>query len=115
MGDSSDGTPGSSGLQDMKNLLQRTKNQYILIHSNDKRWPCPFCLHKAKTLFQCKLHIRNDHPNLGQNFTQYDNQNLTNSCDNNLLSPNAEFSNDNSIDKNNQTSDDLTEFLKLLN
>lgn len=109
MGDSSDGTPsGPSGLHDVKDLLQRTKNQYILIHPNDKRWPCPFCLYKGKTLFQCKLHIRTDHPNLGQDLTQYDALNPTNSNINNLLSQNADFSTNNSINKKNQTSDDLS-------
>lgn len=106
MGDSSGGAPpGPSGLNNVKDLLQKTKKQYNLIHP-DKRWPCPFCLHIAKTLFQCQIHIRIDHANLAkgntQNFlSQYD------KADNSSTSAKQNL--------NNVIPPDLTEFLQLIN
>lgn len=57
----SGGEPGGSGLQNLKELLVKTRDKYRAIHQNDSRWPCPFCLHKAKTLVQCKIHINQEH------------------------------------------------------
>lgn len=74
MGDSSGGTPGLSGINDLKDLLEKTKAKYVSLHPNDNRWPCPFCLSKEKTLIQCKIHIKRDHTN------------LMNTADRNLLS-----------------------------
>lgn len=64
MGDSSGGTPGTSGLSNLTGLLEKTRNKFLLLNPNDKRWPCPFCFYKGKSLFQCKLHIKREHPNL---------------------------------------------------
>ncbi len=64
MGDSSGGIPGPSGLSNLTDLLEKTKEKYQLFNLNDKRWPCPFCLSKQPSLFQCKIHIRHDHPSM---------------------------------------------------
>lgn len=61
MGSNSGGNPGGSGMQNLKELLQKTREKYQTISPNDSRWPCPFCLHKAKTLVQCKVHLSKDH------------------------------------------------------
>lgn len=44
MGDSSGGTQGPSGIQNMKEFLEKTKEKYNSLFPKDKRWPCPFCL-----------------------------------------------------------------------
>lgn len=104
MGDSSGGTPGPSGLQDLKELLKKTKDKYNLFHPDDKRWPCPFCLEKPKSLFQCKFHIKKDHPSIARNnvegfiFQEEENQSI--SC---------------SQVSRNITPPDLTDFLQLIN
>lgn len=35
------GEPGGSGLQNMKELLEKTREKYRSTNSNDSRWPCP--------------------------------------------------------------------------
>lgn len=105
MGDSSGGTPGPSGLNDLRDLLQRTKDRYEMIHSNKKLWPCPFCLHKAKSLFQCQMHVRSDHQNLAR-----DTQNFVSQSDETCDSLSSE-----NRDRDDVTPIDLTEFLQLIN
>lgn len=61
MENESGGEVGGSGLQDLGKLLKKTREKYKTLHPNDPRWPCPFCLHKAKTLVQCKIHLNKDH------------------------------------------------------
>lgn len=106
MGDASGGAPGPSGINDMKNLLEKIKEKYNFLHPNDNRWPCPFCLCKEKTIIQCKIHIRNDHPNLMKIDERY------------LLSQFEQDLVDNSIvnedNKDNITPTDLNDFLKLI-
>ena len=99
MRDSYEGTPGTSGINNLNDLLQKTKIKYNLIHHNDKRWPCPFCLNKERTLFQCKVHIRKDHANLMNE--QFNHFALDDSASNN--------------ESDNTTPKDLTDFLHLIN
>lgn len=98
------GTPGPTRIKTMTGVLQKTKNEYNSIHPNDKRWPCPFCLNKERTLIQCKVHIRKDHPNLIN--------------EQEMSSEYEKFVEMNSIpskESNSATPKDLRDFLNLLN
>lgn len=61
MGLSSQGQQGSSGLNNLKELIQKLKKEYQNVTPNYKKWPCPFCIHHSKTLIQCRVHILRDH------------------------------------------------------
>lgn len=63
MGDSS-GSKGCSNIKNLKTLLAETKKKFNELHPDDKRWPCPFCLSKNRTLIQCRIHIMNEHANI---------------------------------------------------
>lgn len=64
MGDSSGGDAGPSGIKNLKELLQKSKKEYKESNPTDKRWPCPFCPIKEKTLIRCKIHVKNEHPTI---------------------------------------------------
>ncbi|KAJ6636200.1 hypothetical protein Bhyg_14788 [Pseudolycoriella hygida] len=96
----------ASGINNMTDLLEKTKVKYNSIHPDDKRWPCPFCLSKEKTLFQCKVHKKKDHPNLmrineREILSQYENSFENNSSQ--------------SKESENISTKDLKDFLELLN
>lgn len=101
MENESGGEPGCSGLQNMKELLDKTRQKYRIHYPNDTSWPCPFCLHKAKTLMQCKIHISGDHEILTKKDIQYTLQSQISSADE-------------SESNNNFSQQDLVEFLKLI-
>lgn len=61
MGGWSGGKPSCSGLSNLKELLQNTRDEYQKFNPNFKQWPCPFCIIKSKTLIQCRIHIFKDH------------------------------------------------------
>lgn len=111
MGDSSGGTPGPSGLRNLNNLLEKTKEKYQKLHPGDKRWPCPFCLIKANTLFQRKIHIRKEHPILMDDgneqkiLSQYESS----------FSQYSQILTEPIKEINVSTTDDLSKFLKLIN
>lgn len=70
MGNASGGDPGPSRINNVKNLLQKTRKKYQLINSKDKRWPCPFCPNKAQIFMKCRTHIINEHGISSTDFSQ---------------------------------------------
>lgn len=60
MEENSENDANPSGINSLKELLQETKSKCS--NENKKRWPYPFCLEKNKSLIQCTIHIKNDHP-----------------------------------------------------
>lgn len=62
MGISSQGSEGCSGLNNLKDLIEKTKIEYQRIIPNFNKWPCPFCFTHSKTIIQCRTHILRDHP-----------------------------------------------------
>lgn len=58
MNESSQGTAGPSGINNLKVLIENVKKKYEKVFTNDGRWPCPFCLMKSKSYFQCRVHIK---------------------------------------------------------
>lgn len=108
MGDTSGGKPSSSGLTDMKELLQKTRTEYQTFHPKSKQWPCPFCIIKSNTLIQCRIHIFKDHAGLSWIIPRTDKHgffpelktkmsklSLTNLTDSNLVSNTTDTSNNN--------------------
>lgn len=107
MGDTSGGEPGPSGLNDLRNLLKKTKEKYQLLHPKDKRWPCPFCLNKEKTLIKCRIHIMKDH----QIFTQ----NNPNIFSESVSQSQSKTEDENENKSQNSTTKDLRDFLNMIN
>lgn len=110
MGDSTGGTPGHSGINDMKQLLEKTKVKYNLIHPNENKWPCPFCLSKEKTFIQCKIHIKKEHPNL----LKVNERDLLSQFENTLIDNEPQTPPPNDATSN-ATPNDLKKFLDLIN
>ena len=102
MGNESDGEPGGSGLQDLRLLLKKTREKYKTLFPDDARWPCPFCLHKAKTLVQCSIHVKQEHKILSRTDIRE------------ALSQSVSSSTCSEETQKNFTPNDLTEFLKLI-
>lgn len=63
MGDASPGE-GTSNIRNLKTLIQDTKEKFNKINTNDKRWPCSFCIMIENTKIKCLIHVKNDHPNI---------------------------------------------------
>ncbi len=101
MGNESGGEPGCSGLQDMKKLLEKTREKYQFLNPNRTAWPCSFCLHKAETLIQCKIHIKTEHKII----TTKDVEDALSQSQTNVVDDG---------EKTNFSQDDLKQFLKLI-
>lgn len=41
-----------------------SSTEFTLSHPDDSRWPCPFCIFIGKTLLQCRIHVKKDHPDI---------------------------------------------------
>lgn len=102
MGSTSGGSPGPSGTTDMKGLLEKTREKFLQSNPRDRHWPCPFCLHKAKTVFQCLVHVKKEH----RNITSLDKNGIFNEIGSDV----SQSSNENSI---NTSLNELKEFLRL--
>lgn len=63
MGDCSPGE-GTSGVRNLKFLIQDTKDKFAQSNKNDNRWPCPFCIAITETKIKCRIHIKRDHPSI---------------------------------------------------
>lgn len=67
MGRPPGGEQGTSGISNIKDLIEKSKERFNELYPDDIRWPCPFCILKSNSKIQCYNHICRDHKNIARN------------------------------------------------